>query len=180
MARRLLSVGPMPTRILIVDDSAAIRSFIRVYLSFGGYEFVEAEDGERALRMLSLLPIDLVVADVNMPRVDGLKFVRQLRAHHDAVIRALPVLLLTGERAEELEREAREAGSDSFIRKPIDAEALQKEISRLLRGRSSTRKAPVGGEPPAVTPPQSSGTRRGVDEGPASPPRSSARGGRLR
>lgn len=122
----------MVPKILIVDDSSAIRSFIRVYLSWQACEIVEADNGDRALQIARLVPIDLAIADINMPGTDGIEFVRTLREQREKRLKALPVILLTADRTAGVERRALEAGANRFLRKPIDPDKLGEHVRDLL------------------------------------------------
>lgn len=120
--------------ILLVDDSDTIRSVLKVYLMKLGREFVEAEDGVRALRLSRLMPIELIIADVNMPTMDGLTFARQLRASADERLRRIPVLLLTSQQGPEVEAQGREAGVQGVLHKPVDPAQLLRAVEPLLKG----------------------------------------------
>jgi two-component system chemotaxis response regulator CheY len=122
----------MKRTVLIVDDSDTIRHIIKVYLMKLKLEFLEAERGERGLLLLGANPVDLVIADFNMPGMNGLDFVRQVRADARLDVRRVPVLLLSGGKAPELERRALEAGASEFVRKPISIDALSAVVRRHL------------------------------------------------
>jgi two-component system chemotaxis response regulator CheY len=124
----------MSKTILLVDDSAAVRSFLKARLAWSGFELHEAEDGERALRLVQLIHVDLVIADIRMPGLDGLSFLRRLRASPRARSKDTPVILMTSSTSDQIEAEVRDAGANAFIRKPITAEQLDREIQRLLPG----------------------------------------------
>lgn len=122
----------MPKRILVVDDSPSIRSLIRVFLVSQGYEFIEAESGERALGVLRLVPADVVVVDVNMPGMGGLEFVRQVRVHSKTHVRNARLILLSGETDPATRAEGLSAGADAFMSKPVTADRLNAQIATLL------------------------------------------------
>jgi two-component system chemotaxis response regulator CheY len=117
-------------KILIVDDSPTTRSFLKVILNLESMDLLEAENGERALLIAQLVTLDLVIADVNMPRLDGIGLVQKLRASPESRLRRLPVVLLTADRSEELQRRGLEAGATAFARKPI----LPAELSAIVKG----------------------------------------------
>jgi CheY-like chemotaxis protein len=121
----------------VADDSPVIRAVVRIYLEDRGVKVVEAEDGERALRALHLIPVDLVVADIKMPRVTGFALVKALRADGDARLRAVPVILVTSERAASFETDSFNAGANAFLRKPVSASTLVPLVERLLLPRAS-------------------------------------------
>ena len=108
----------MGHRVLVVADSATMRSVFRVYLMARGFEFVMAEDGKRALEALRTTAIDLVIADVNMPKLDGLSFVRQVRGGAVPGKEKVPVILASSDHSRG--PQARRAGADAFLGKPLD------------------------------------------------------------
>jgi two-component system chemotaxis response regulator CheY len=122
----------MKRTVLIVDDSDTIRHIIKVYLMKLKLEFLEADRAERGARLLGTNPVDLIIADFNMPGMNGLEFVRQVRADGRLEVRRVPIVLLTGGKAPELERRALEAGASEFVRKPISSDALSSVVRRHL------------------------------------------------
>lgn len=120
------------TTILLVDDSPTIRNITKVYLMGFGAEFVDAEQGERGLQLARLLKVDLVIADVMMPGMDGVAFTRALRQEVEDQVRRVPVILLTSSQDEQLRREGLEAGANDFITKPVTSIALCSAVRRLL------------------------------------------------
>lgn len=122
----------MKQKILIVDDSPSVRTIVRLLLSGRPFEFLEAADGDAALTVAKRHPISLVIADFNMPRMDGLAFVRHLRAATDPYLRALPVILLTANRDSDLAVRALREGASAFARKPISQDQLNATIDRFL------------------------------------------------
>jgi two-component system chemotaxis response regulator CheY len=127
----------MAQTILLVEDSPTIRNIIKVYLMGGQYEFVEADGGARGLQLARLMPLDLVIADINMPGMDGITFLRELRADEQARVRNLPVILLTGEKSEELKAKGLKAGANDFIRKPVSSAGLVEIVNKHLKGGSA-------------------------------------------
>jgi two-component system chemotaxis response regulator CheY len=122
----------MTARILTVDDSASIRLTTRVTLSNSGYSVTEAVDGLDGLNKLKAGEFDLVVTDLNMPNMDGLTMIRELRklpAHT-----GVPVIFLTTESDGELKAQAKAAGATGWLTKPFDPESLVK-IARKVLGR---------------------------------------------
>ncbi len=123
----------MPKRILVVDDSPTIRNVIKLYLGAGDErEIIEAADAERALRLVRLMPVDLVIADVNMPGLDGLEMTRRLRADPQPSIRSLPIILMTAEEGDTMRARAAGVGADEFVKKPVSSASLLGAVSRLL------------------------------------------------
>jgi two-component system chemotaxis response regulator CheY len=97
---------------------------------------LEAEEAERAWQVCWLMPVDLVIADVNMPGTNGIGFVRQLRSADRPNLKQLPVILLTGDKSEELQNEGLRAGASAFVHKPISNTALVALVEKLLQDES--------------------------------------------
>jgi two-component system chemotaxis response regulator CheY len=117
------------TRILTVDDSASMRALLNHALSSNGFDVSQAEDGEVALEWLALNEVDVVITDINMPRLDGFGLIEKLRQgnrHRDR-----PILVLTTESSEEKKARARSAGATGWIVKPFDPEKLCAAVRRV-------------------------------------------------
>lgn len=132
----------MPQTILLVDDSPTIRSIIKVYLMGRQFEFVEADEGQRALQLVRLVPVNLVIADIKMPGMDGLTFVKKLRTDERPHLRKMPVILLTGDKSEETRQKGLEVGANAFIQKPISSAGLIEAVNKIL-----PPEAPAEGKP---------------------------------
>jgi two-component system chemotaxis response regulator CheY len=117
-------------KVLVVDDSPTIRSIVQIYLMGRPLEFVEAADGARGLQLARLLGVDLVIADVTMPVMDGFTLARTLRSEPGPVGR-VPIILLTGNAAAR-EADALECGADAFVRKPVSSSDLNRVVSSLV------------------------------------------------
>lgn len=117
-------------RILTVDDSASMRALLRHALGAQGFDVAQAEDGAAALDWLAANEADLVITDINMPRLDGFGLIERLRngsRHRDR-----PILVLTTESSDEKKARARAAGATGWIVKPFDAEKLAAAVRRLV------------------------------------------------
>jgi len=117
------------TRILTVDDSASMRALLNHALTSQGFDVAQAEDGEVALEWLALNEVDVVITDINMPRLDGFGLIEKLRQgnrHRDR-----PILVLTTESSEEKKARARSAGATGWIVKPFDPEKLVAAVRRV-------------------------------------------------
>jgi len=120
----------VPRTVLVVDDSPTIRGFARLLLRSLDVTVVEAEDGAKALAAARADAPTLVLADVNMPVMDGLALTRALRK--DKALKDVPVLLLTGEKSEDLKQKGREAGANELLTKPLQAAELHAAVRRWL------------------------------------------------
>ncbi len=121
-------------RILIVDDSPTVRKLIGYVLRKKAYATEEAEDGMDAMEKLSALEVDLVIVDLNMPNMDGISFVKNLRNSYYNL--DLPVIMLTTTSDTDLKNEAYGAGVNMFLNKPIQPDVLVYKIESLLGGGS--------------------------------------------
>ena len=134
---RLPLVGPRDKRlILVVDDDEALAGSIRDALEAAGYQVDSVGDGATALERVASLRPDLVLLDLELPRLDGLAILRQLRT--DANTQAIPVLVMTGV---EVERgtEVLSAGANEFLTKPFSMTVLESTVRRLLRQGASAQ-----------------------------------------
>ena len=122
----------MKPTVLLVEDSNTIRHITKIYLMKLKLGFLDAERAEQGLRLLDTHPVDLVIADFNMPGMDGLEFVRRVRGHALQQVRRVPILLLTGGKALDLPTKGELAGVSEFVRKPISIDALTTVVRRHL------------------------------------------------
>lgn len=120
-----------PSTILIVDDSPFARRVLRDVLEGAGHEVLEAVDGQEALAAVEGCAVDLVIADVHMPEMDGLTLVRRLRAHPEHGV--LPVVLRTALTAPDEGGWPREVEADAWLTKPLDPAEIRTTVRRLLR-----------------------------------------------
>jgi len=118
--------------VLVVDDSATIRSLVRVHLMGLGLEFVEAASGEEALLEIERSEFDLVLLDLHMPGIDGLAVLRAIRANEKPEVRRVKIVVLTGDKSDAAVAEARHAGADDFVLKPVTRSNLIEATSRCL------------------------------------------------
>ena len=117
-----------PKVILAVDDSLTIRELINFVLSNAGYKVELAEDGVHGLEQLSRLTPDVIITDVNMPRLDGLSFIERAR---ESLARATPILVLTTESDPAQKARAKAAGATGWIVKPFNPVQLVEAVQRV-------------------------------------------------
>ncbi|MDH5668219.1 MAG: response regulator [Nitrospira sp.] len=116
---------------LVVDDSPTMRQMVTFTLTSAGFTVVEAENGKDAVNKISGVPkMDLVVTDLNMPEMDGIALIKELRKL--ATFKFTPILMLTTESAVETKLEGKEAGATGWIVKPFNPEVLMKVIAKVL------------------------------------------------
>jgi len=123
----------MALQILIVDDSPAMRSFIRRVVNLSGIEvdrYFEAANGAEALEQLAANPVDAVLTDINMPVMDGEEFVRKMRA--DAPMQAIPVIVISTDATIHRIQTMQALGAMGYLEKPFGPEQLRNELDRVL------------------------------------------------
>ena len=117
-------------RVLLVDDSATVRSLVRVFLMGRSLEFVDAADGAVALAIARTETIDLIIVDYNMPRMDGLAFVREIRK--DAAVCRTPIIVLSADKTPSLRRDMLSSGAQEVLQKPVSKAFLGDAVERLI------------------------------------------------
>jgi two-component system chemotaxis response regulator CheY len=116
--------------ILAVDDSASMRQMVTFTLKGAGYEVVEAADGQDALQLAKSKKVDLVLTDINMPKMDGIALIRALRGLPQ--YKFTPILTLTTESTSDKKQEGKAAGATGWIVKPFNPEQLLTVIKKVL------------------------------------------------
>ena len=120
-------------RILIVEDNAHFRTLLRTILQhLGVKEIREAPDGQSALRTLDEFPADLAVVDWKMDGMDGLECIRRIRRGENSDTRHIPVLMVTGYGEDPMPQQARDAGANDLLVKPISPKSLMKSLYEVL------------------------------------------------
>jgi len=119
-------------KILIVDDSPTIRKLIGFILKKQEFMIAEAEDGIDAMEKLGSIEADLIIVDLNMPNMDGIQFVKNLRSNYYHM--DTPVIMLTTTKDEDLKRDALLAGVNLFLNKPVQPNFLLYKVESLLKG----------------------------------------------
>jgi two-component system chemotaxis response regulator CheY len=125
--------GMSEVRTLIVDDSSVMRKIVERSLRQAGLDpliVFEAGSGVDGLEVLKTQSVDLILSDINMPSMDGLEFLRQLRAQDLAP--GVPVVMITTESSEEHVKQAIMAGAQGYIRKPFTAEQVKERVLPLI------------------------------------------------
>jgi CheY-like chemotaxis protein len=118
-------------RILVAEDVDMVRTLIKGLLTSHGFKVIEAIDGVQALSTVRQQEIDLVLADVQMPNLDGLQLCRMMKA--DPRLKTIPVVLLTGKRTDAARVEAERVGAAAFLSKPVVADDLEAALEKLLK-----------------------------------------------
>ncbi|MDB6087475.1 MAG: chemotaxis protein CheY [Gammaproteobacteria bacterium] len=120
----------MAKRILVVDDSSSVRTVARMALREHGYDVIEASNGKEALEKLNGERVHLVISDVNMPTMDGITFLKEVKRHPN--YKFTPVIMLTTEAGEDKKQEGRAAGAKAWITKPFQPQLLVDAVAKLV------------------------------------------------
>lgn len=120
----------MSKSILVVDDSPSMRQLLSATLRSANYQVIEASDGQEALDYARKHPVDLVLTDVNMPHMDGITLIAQLRTLNHYYL--TPLLLLTTETSPERKLQGKQAGATGWITKPFSPQQLLSTLERVL------------------------------------------------
>ena len=124
-----------PAKILIVDDEAQIIRVLSMACTAQGYRMKSASDGESALNVLKIWPVDLVITDLSMPNMDGVELCRAIRDQSN-----VPILVLSVRNNEKTKVEALDAGADDYVTKPFHIDELLARIRAALRRSKNTKK----------------------------------------
>jgi len=116
--------------ILAVDDSASMRQMVSFTLKGAGYEVIEAADGVEALNIARTKGVNLVITDVNMPNMDGISLIKQLRMLPS--YKFTPLLMLTTEASSEKKQRGRSAGAKAWIVKPFNTDQILNTVKKVL------------------------------------------------
>ena len=121
--------GGAPRTILTIDDSRTMRDMLRLALSGAGYTVIQAVDGQDGLKVLPQQPVDVIITDINMPKLDGYGVIRAVRS--DPAYNDTPILVLSTEAEQGSKDIANEAGANGWIVKPFDPDGLVKLINTV-------------------------------------------------
>lgn len=120
----------MAKTILIVDDSASLRQVVCIALKSAGYEMLEACDGQDGLAKLTGRKVHLIISDVNMPVMDGIAFVKEVKKSPEH--RFTPIIMLTTEAGEEKKQQGQIAGAKAWVVKPFQPAQMLAAVSKLV------------------------------------------------
>jgi two-component system chemotaxis response regulator CheY len=123
----------MAFNVLIVDDSSSMRAVIKKIIKVSGFNvgsFLEAGDGEEALKVLEEEWVDVVLSDINMPNMNGLELVR--RMSENEMLRSIPVVMVTTEASDEKVNKSKELGAVGYIKKPFLPEDIRLTLSNIM------------------------------------------------
>jgi len=120
----------MSKTILVVDDSASVRQVVSMALKGAGYSVIEATDGKNALSKLTGDKIHLIISDVNMPVMDGISMVKEIKQL--PAYKFTPIIMLTTEGSDDKKKQGQAAGAKAWIVKPFQPEQMLKAVSMLI------------------------------------------------
>ena len=120
----------MSKNILVVDDAASIRQVVSIALKSAGYNVIEAVDGKDGLSKLNGDKIHLIISDVNMPNMDGITFVKELKQL--PAYKFTPVIMLTTESQEAKKQQGQAAGAKAWVVKPFQPQQMLAAVSKLI------------------------------------------------
>lgn len=120
----------MAKTILIVDDSASVRQVVKITLTGAGYDVIEGVDGKDALSKLTGQKVHLIISDVNMPNMDGITFVKEVKQL--PAYKFTPVIMLTTESQEAKKQEGQAAGAKAWVVKPFQPAQMLAAVSKLI------------------------------------------------
>jgi two-component system chemotaxis response regulator CheY len=120
----------MAKTVLSVDDSSSIRQMVSFTLKGAGYEVIEASDGQEGLEKAKMRTVDMVLTDQNMPRMDGLTMIKNLRALPS--YRNVPILMLTTESGDAMKQQGKAAGATGWLVKPFDPAKLLEVTKKVI------------------------------------------------
>jgi two-component system chemotaxis response regulator CheY len=123
----------MSKTFLIVDDSASMRQLIAFTIKDAGYDVLLAENGRDALEKMQKTNVDMVITDLNMPEMDGITFIRELRTKTN--YKFVPIVMLTTEAQEAKKQEGRAAGASGWIVKPFSPTQLMGVVKKFMNER---------------------------------------------
>ncbi len=119
----------MTKRILTIDDSRTIRDMLMLTLTDAGFEVLQGVDGQDGIEVLGDQTVDVIITDINMPKMDGYEVIRHLRK--SPMHKAIPILVLTTESDKDKKNLARDAGATGWMVKPFDPERLIATIRKV-------------------------------------------------
>lgn len=120
----------MAKNILVVDDSSSVRQVVSIALKSAGYDVTEASDGKDALGKLTGQKIHLIISDVNMPHMDGITFVKEIKKL--ANYKFTPIIMLTTESQDDKKREGQAAGARAWVVKPFQPAQMLAAVAKLI------------------------------------------------
>ena len=123
----------MAFNVLIVDDSSSMRAIVKKIIKVSGFnvgEFLDASDGKEALKVLANEWVDIVLTDINMPNVNGMELMAEMKK--DELLRSIPVVMITTEGGEKKMQEAMDLGASGYVKKPFLPEDIKRTLISII------------------------------------------------
>lgn len=120
----------MAKSVLVVDDSSSVRQVVGIALKSAGYDVIEASDGKDALGKLNGQKVHLIISDVNMPNMDGITFVKEVKKLPN--YKFTPIIMLTTESQESKKAEGQAAGAKAWVVKPFQPDQMLAAVAKLI------------------------------------------------
>jgi len=120
----------MSKTILIVDDSSSLRNVVKIALVDAGYDVIEGGDGTEGIKALDGRKVHLIISDVNMPNMDGISMVKEIKKM--ASYQFTPIIMLTTEAGDDLKSQGKEAGVKAWVVKPFKPDQMLNAVSKLI------------------------------------------------
>lgn len=120
----------MSKTILIVDDSSSLRNVVKIALSEAGYDVIEGGDGTEGIKALDGRKVHLIISDVNMPNMDGITMVKEIKKM--GTYQFTPIIMLTTEAGDDLKSQGKEAGVKAWVVKPFKPDQILNAVSKLI------------------------------------------------
>ncbi len=121
-------------RVLVAEDSSVIQNLTKKILQFQNYEITSVRDGEEVLEVLADQDFDIILMDINMPKMDGLECTRKIRSMNDDLKSEIPIVAITGNAKNYSREDFRGAGINDFLQKPIDFDLLVETVKKFTSG----------------------------------------------
>jgi len=120
----------MPKTILIVDDSSSLRNVVKIALVDAGYDVIEGGDGTEGIKALDGRKVHLIISDVNMPNMDGISMVKEIKKM--ANYQFTPIIMLTTEAGDDIKSQGKAAGVKAWVVKPFKPDQMLNAVSKLI------------------------------------------------
>ena len=118
-------------KVLVAEDSSVIQNLTKRILQFQNYEITSVKDGQEVLEVLAKNDFDIILMDINMPKMDGIECTRQIRSLQDDLKAEVPIVAITGNARNYSREDFKDAGINDFLQKPIDFDLLVETVKKF-------------------------------------------------
>ena len=123
-------------KVLVAEDSSVIQNLTKRILQFQNYEITSVRDGQEVLEVLAKNDFDIILMDINMPKMDGIECTRQIRSLEDDIKAEVPIVAITGNARNYSREDFKDAGINDFLQKPIDFDLLVETVKKFTSDES--------------------------------------------